>query len=271
MYVDLHIHTDASDGTWDTDELMEQILARDITLFSITDHDTIDNSQKMLETLHTYPEYTGRFVIGAEVSCTWQETLYHITAYDFDPTYEPFQELLVSNSRILREYNDATIEALSQAMPTVDYAKYLGYQHDRKRGGWKGLNFLLDESVIQELPEFFTLIQHVDRRTNFRDPETVLATIRAGGGHPFMAHPAAVYREGLMPEADLQQWIEFGIAGLECYSTYCSLEESQEYVNLCKKHGVGISAGSDCHGTFILKRRIGHPRVTFDMIDVPFL
>ena len=119
--------------------------------------------------------------------------------------------------------------------------------------------------------EFFTLIQHVDRRTNFCDPASVLATIKGAGGHPFMAHPAAVYREGLMPEADLQQWIEFGIAGLECYSTYCSLEESQEYVNLCQKHGVGISAGSDCHGTFILKRRIGHPRVTFDMIDVPFL
>ena len=32
-------------------------------------------------------------------------------------------------------------------MPAVDYAKYLDYQHDCKRGGWKGLNFLLDEGI----------------------------------------------------------------------------------------------------------------------------
>ena len=156
--------------------------------------------------------------------------------------------------------------------PTMfDYAKYRDYQHDCKRGGWKGLNFLLDEGVIQELPEFFSLLRQVDLTPVFRDPETVLSIIRQAGGHPFMAHPAAVYRQGLMPEGDLQQWIEFGIAGLECYSTYCSLDVAQEYVNLCRKYDIGISAGSDCHGTFILKRQLGRPSVTVDMIKVPFL
>jgi predicted metal-dependent phosphoesterase TrpH len=270
MYVDLHIHTDVSDGTWDTDELMPRILAADISLFSITDHDAILNSYKMSQTINSYPEFHGRFVIGAEASCTWKGTLYHITAYDFDPTNIAFQELLFTNTRILQQYNDATIEALSQMLPGFDYEKYLAYRHNPKHGGWKGLNFMLDEGVIQNLSEFFTLLNKVDHTMEFPDPDTVISTIRDAGGHAFMAHPKAVYRDHMMPETDLRQWIEFGIAGLECYSTYCTLEEAEEYVKLCQKHNLCISAGSDCHGTFILERRLGHPRVTPDMVNLPF-
>ncbi len=271
MYVDLHIHTAASDGTWDTAELMQQILAANISLFSITDHDTLKNSCIMRETLETYSDFHGQFVIGAEVSCTWNDVIYHITAYDFDPTNTPFLNLLAVNNEVMREYNDKAIHAISTMIPACDYDKYLAYEHNPKRGGWKGLSFLLDEGIIHQLSEFFDLVRTVDRKTTFRDPETVIATIRNAGGHAFMAHPKAVYREQMMPEVDVHQWIEFGITGLECYSTYCTLEEAEEYVKLCRKHKLGISAGSDCHGTFLLERRIGHPRATPDMVDVPFL
>lgn len=270
MYVDLHIHTDVSDGTWDTNELMTHILAADISLFSITDHDAILNSYKMSQTLDAYPDFQGQFVIGAEVSCTWNDALYHITAYNFDPTNVAFQELLNTNTQTLQQYNDATIETLSTMLPGFDYEKYRAYRHNPKHGGWKGLNFMLDEGIIQHLSEFFEWLRKIDHTVMFRDPETVITTIRNAGGYAFMAHPKAVYRDHMMPEVDLRQWIEFGIAGLECYSTYCTLEEAEEYVKLCQKHNLYTSAGSDCHGTFILERRLGHPRVTPDMVNLPF-
>ncbi len=271
MYADLHIHTAASDGTWDTAELMEQILAADISLFAITDHDTVKNSRIMHETLDAYTEFQGQFVIGTEVSCTWNSVMYHITAYNVDPANAPLLDLLATNRQELRNYNDIAIRAISAMKPAFDYDQYLAYEHNPKRGGWKGLSFLLDEGIIQNLAEFFELIGSIDRATTFRDPETVIATIRNAGGYAFMAHPKAVYCEQMIPEADVQQWIDFGITGLECYSTYCTAEEAQEYATLCRKYNLGISAGSDCHGTFIAERRLGHPQVTPDMIDVPFL
>ena len=271
MYVDLHIHTAASDGTWDTAELMEQLLAADISLFSITDHDTIKNSRVMHETLDAYTEFQGQFVLGTEVSCTWNSALYHITAYNVDPYNGPLLDLLSANRQELRKYNDVTIKAIGERKPALDYEQYLAYEHNPKRGGWKGLSYLLDEGIIRDLAEFLQLMRAIDWTTTFRDPETVIATIRKAGGYAFMAHPKAVYRDHMMPESDVRQWLDFGISGLECYSTYCTAEEAQEYVKLCRKYKLGISAGSDCHGTFIAERRLGHPQVTPDMIDVPFL
>ena len=78
--VDLHIHTTASDGTWTVQELLEFIIKRNIKIFSITDHDTIKNSLKML--YNTPNEIC--YCIGVEVSCTYKDQEYHITTYDFD-------------------------------------------------------------------------------------------------------------------------------------------------------------------------------------------
>jgi predicted metal-dependent phosphoesterase TrpH len=271
MYVDLHIHTDASDGTWDLDALMTRIIANNITFFSITDHDTIKNSQKMLKNIGSYQEYQGNFIIGAEVSCTYREVTYHLTAYAFDPGNAALQTLLDTNLRILHAYNDATIKALSKMHPGIDYGKYLAYQFDKKKGGWKGLNFLLDEGVIHTISEFFDLLVDVDEKMEFSDPVTVITTIRKAGGFPFLAHPSARRNGERMPEEELKQWIDLGVAGIECYSTYCSLEDAQAYVQFCREHDLYISAGSDCHGTFILERKLAHPPVTLEMVNLPFV
>lgn len=271
MYVDLHIHTDASDGTWTIDELMAQIIASNISCFSITDHDTIENSKKMFKKIDAYREYQGRFIIGAEVSCTYRQTTYHLTAYAFDPDNATFQSLLDTNLRILHAYNDATIKALSKMLPGIDYGKYLEYDYDTRQGGWKGLNFLLDEGVVQTIAEFFALLDKVDENMEFSDPATVITTIREAGGFPFLAHPSARRNGERMPEEELKQWIDLGVAGIECYSTYCSLEDAQAYARFCREHDLYISAGSDCHGTFIPERKLAHPPVTLNMIHVPFV
>lgn len=91
--VDMHIHTTASDGTWTVEEVLELIIKNNIKVFSITDHDTIENSVKML---HSIPNNNG-YVIGAEISCTYNDEEYHITAYDFDCENSKLNELLKFN------------------------------------------------------------------------------------------------------------------------------------------------------------------------------
>ena len=45
MYIDLHMHTTASDGAWTRSELLDLLAKCNITTFAVTDHDTIQNSQ----------------------------------------------------------------------------------------------------------------------------------------------------------------------------------------------------------------------------------
>ena len=45
MYIDLHMHTTASDGAWTRSELLDLLAKYNITTFAVTDHDTTQNSQ----------------------------------------------------------------------------------------------------------------------------------------------------------------------------------------------------------------------------------
>lgn len=271
MYVDLHIHTTASDGTWDCDELMTEIRQAQISLFAITDHDTLENSYKMLNEIHTYHEYQGRFISGVEVSCTDQGKLFHLTSYGVDPTNAALLELLAANRQTQQVYNETILRTLCQRDARIDYAKYEAYQYNRKRGGWKGLNFLLDEGLVADVNTFIQLMRTVDIPIVFRDPVTVIMTIRNAGGYPFLAHPTISWKGQQMPADALKRWIDMGIAGVECYSSYCSVEDSQVYAEFCRKHDLWISTGSDCHGTFVPGRTLGAPYMTVDRLNLGFL
>ena len=48
MYIDLHMHTTASDGAWTRSELLNLLAEYNITTFAVTDHDTTQNSQPMI-------------------------------------------------------------------------------------------------------------------------------------------------------------------------------------------------------------------------------
>jgi 3',5'-nucleoside bisphosphate phosphatase len=271
VYVDLHIHTTASDGTWDCDELIAELRQVKVSLFSITDHDTVKNSRAMLATIHTHHEFQGRFVVGAEISCTWQNRLYHLTAYNFDPDNARLLGLLEGNRQIQLAYNTAIMQALSERDGRLDLAKFRAYQYNRKRGGWNGLNFLLDEGIFRSVEEYLRVTRSLDFSITFPDPSVVIDTIRTAGGVAFLAHPTASWRGQRMPDAELDRWLELGLTGVECYSSYCSPEHSQAYVQFCRQRQAAISTGSDCHGTFVPERGLGQPHITLDQLNLPFL
>ncbi len=269
MYVDLHIHTNSSDGTWDVDQVLMNIRDNNIGMFSITDHDTIENSALMACKLD---ENDVKYVPGVEISCTYMNREHHIIAYAFDCRNLALLSLLETNQRLRREFNDTTIRLLAKIRPDVDYATYDAYQYERSRGGWKPLNFLFDKRVIATLPEYFQLLKELGQSLVFHaDPVSVIRTIQEAQGAAFLAHPNAYFRGDKMPDEELKKWMNFGISGIECYSSYCSLQDAEEYAKFCRRNNLFISGGSDCHGTFILSRKLRNPKITLDMLNLGFL
>ena len=130
---------------------------------------------------------------------------------------------------------------------------------------------MIDEGIVQNTSEFFQLTRDLENPLVFTDPVNVITIIWESGGFPFLAHPSAYFQGERMSDEQLKKWIEFGIAGIECYSSYSSLQDAREYVKFCQKHNLQISAGSDCHGTFILERKLANPKVTLDMLNLGFL
>lgn len=265
--VDMHIHTNASDGTWTIEELLELIIKNDIKLFSITDHNTIENSIKMLSSIPKNINY----VIGAEISCTYNMEEYHITAYDFDYRNTELKDLIEFNQMQIKEYNDRIIKFVKETDRIKDISDYFSYQYDRKRGGWESLNYLLDNNIVKDINEYFEIIKLSNEKLYFKNPKEVIDIIKNAGGYPFLAHPSAYKKGDKLPVEILKEWKDLGISGIECFSPYLGrIEDGDYYVKFCNENNLLISAGSDCHGEFN-DRVLGIPKVNSDKIKLDFI
>ena len=264
MLVDLHIHTNASDGTWDRHELIEKLSENNIGLFSVTDHDTIENSRALIDELEGY---SLKCTIGVEISCSYQGKTYHVAAYSFDANNTSLLQLLKENRRVRDDNEARMIRLLAVDNASVDYFKYKNYQYERNRGGCKSLNFLLDLGLIKDSFEHCNLLEKLGNSRIFKNPETIISTVKKAQGISFMAHPNVYFQGPNLPTKQLKKWIDFGISGIECYYSRPGLVMAENYVRFCKKNNLLISGGSDCHGTF-LSRKLGNPRITLDMLNM---
>ena len=82
---------------------------------------------------------------------------------------------------------------------------------------------------------------------------------------PILAHPgASLHHKGVSDET-LRPFLEWGVAGLECYSQYHDEPTTRFCLDWCARHDLLVTGGSDCHGGFV-KRELGVPAVdTADM------
>lgn len=265
--VDMHIHTTASDGTWTVEELLEHIIESNIKLFSITDHDNIESSIKMLDSV---PDDIG-YIMGTEISCTYNNQEYHIIAYDFDFRNHELNELIQFNRKQRKEFNTKVIEFVKQTGKIEDITDYFSYKYDSKRGGWESLNYLLDKDIIKDMGEYFKIVNSSDEELCFKSPKEVIEIIKSAGGYPFLAHPSAYVKGDNLSIKILNEWKDYGICGIECYSPYLkSMEDADYYIKFCNENNLMISVGSDCHGEFN-DRTLGIPKVHIDKLNLDFI
>src|SRR5512139_1207606 len=99
--VNLHCHSNLSDGYLSPEAVAEQMAAADVRCAALTDHDTIAGLARFRDTL-------ARFGIGCisgvEISARVQDRDVHLLAYGFDPEHPAIRQLLES----LRPQGDAS-------------------------------------------------------------------------------------------------------------------------------------------------------------------
>ena len=266
MRIDLHMHTTASDGTLTNSELVSLLGDHDIERFSVTDHDTIESSLRM----GAIAARAGLdFVLGAEFSSTFEGKEYHILSYRFDPDHPAIQELLANHQDIRVNGDLEGVEYLASRHDEIDATEYASYDYDRSRGGWKSYNYVLDKGAASDIPGYLALFAERPRQFVFSHPSEVTGAVNAAGGLCILAHPSAYVYGDLLPESTMEQFIEFGVSGFECYTPYRRDAEGQQYyANFCRQHGVRVSAGSDLHGAFTPDRKLADPPITTEMIDM---
>jgi len=259
MRVDLHIHSQASDGTWTPIELVANVRTAGIELFAVIDHDSVDS---VAECGALALGAGLRFIRGVEISSTLDGNLYHILGYGIDPANDSLQQILYENQRRHDAIDMECLQILKRDGFPVDLEDYETYTNDRSRGGWKALNYLIDLRLCTGVDDYFNRLFGTHRPMPFpvfQAPAEILETIAAAGGVPILAHPGAQWVNS--DERILEEFLRMGLRGLECYTSYHKPEVTARFADWCRRRGLLITGGSDCHGDYTAGRKLGIPIV----------
>ena len=94
----------------------------------------------------------------------------------------------------------------------------------------------------------------------FPHPADAVAVIREAGGEPILAHPSASLHQVGVTEETLRPFLDFGIAGLECYACTHDEATTRFCLDWCERRDLLITGGSDSHGG-VVGRELGLPVV----------
>jgi predicted metal-dependent phosphoesterase TrpH len=259
MYLraDLHLHTTASDGCWPPETLIAEVRQAGIGLFAVTDHDSLGSLARAAELAC---KNDLRFLPGVELSSRLNGQVYHLLAYGIDPTDPDLNAFVKANETHLFGSSDEAVRLLIDAGYPISLDDYATYTWDRRRGGWKGLNFLIDHGLCGDVHDYFGRLFGGDLahpEAAFSPPAEAISVAQAAGGTVILAHPGASLYNGLN-ETRLDELVDMGLQGLECFATYHDPMATRRFLDYCRSRDLLITGGSDSHGGFA-GRTLGVP------------
>lgn len=269
VQVDMHMHTVASDGTQTPAELLNEIKEKDIKVFAITDHDSVENVREMM-TLTEATDIT--YIPGVEISTTYKGKEIHLLTYGIEPENEGLLHVLSENIQVREVFNLKIIKHVKTLKGNVSVEDYLTYNRDPSWGGWKAENYLREIGAIHHLGDLFDMLGSMEERMTFKGPDEIIPVLKSLGAKIVLAHPPAYYGGEALSMEFLDYFKELGVDGIECFSPYYKEEtQSEYYTSYCKKNNLMISCGSDYHGVFIATRHLGYPEKYLDELSIEAL
>lgn len=247
--IDLHIHTNCSDGQFSPEETMRLAWKAGVTVAAVTDHDTVSGVAPAAKAA----QQNGiRFFAGIEISVQGEAEL-HILGYGIDPENpeliafcQKFQEQRAARAvRIVDYLIECGAPVTLEEVRRCNAGKISGRPHFAKALVEKGYASSIQDAFARYLttPAFYA---HVERPKPL--PEKGIAMIRKAGGVAVLAHPYLLRMEPSRLETLLVQLKTYGLQGIEAYYSRHTAEQTQQYLQLARRHDLLVTCGSDFHG-----------------------
>ena len=250
LNVDLHCHSNVSDGTLSPSALAARAVANGVDVWALTDHDELDG---LAEAREAAADLGLKFVAGVEISITWAGTTVHIVGLGIDENHSELREGLASvrGGRASRGLEIAAqLEAVGirgafeGAMKFADNPDMLGRTHFAR--------FLVESGVRATVGEVFQSFL-VEGKPGFvphrwATLEQSVRWIRAAGGRAVIAHPGRYPFSELQFTMLVEQFRQLGGEGVEVVTGSHQPAQYDEYARFARRNGLLASRGSDFHG-----------------------
>ncbi len=244
MRVDLHVHTNASDGLLAPGELVRAVRAAQVEVFSVTDHDTVD----ALDEAKRAADAAGlTLVTGIELSAYWGAVEFHILGYFLDPANAALRAFLDTTREARRTRLHAMLNRLHAMGMQIPPEDVLARARNGNVGRPHLARALVERGFVGSADEAFDRYLGADRPAYVPRPDVsvgeAIRVIGAAGGIASLAHPGLHNRDEAIPDL-----VAAGLAAIEVYHPKHPFGRARRYRRLAQRHGLLVTGGSDFHG-----------------------
>jgi len=260
--IDLHVHTNHSDGLKSATEMIRIAAERGLAAVAITDH---DGTSALAEAQEAGAKWKVEIIPGIEISAYYQGYETHILGYYIDPHFLPLENFAKKfrlhraerAKEILRKLNQQGIHIPFELLQARANGSCIGRPHIA--------DLLVEEGFVFSFQEAFSKYLAEKRpayvaKLRF-EAEQAIQLIQQAGGLAFLAHPAVG-----VPDEVIQQLARQGLDGLETLHPKHHPDQVAHYQELVRQFGMVETGGSDCHGG-----RMGESMLGYMMVPYAFL
>jgi len=268
MIIDLHIHSQTSDGAFTVVEIFKEAKLRNIEFMSITDHDSIgcqETALKLAETARI------RYVSGVELNVTFSHPTYNkgkpvaldFLGYQFDTKNKALANKLQQMAKYREERAEKILHNLNAEFEKEGNEQLTKRDFEEIQASVDGVfgrphiaDYLVKKGIVSNRQEAFD--KYLVRCNVPKFPlylEEAAKLVRNAGGKIVLAHPNDPHGTSLakltesLPEqtAIIEESMLSCIDGVECWHSRNDAQTTNHYVKFAKKHGLIMTGGSDCH------------------------
>ena len=249
--IDLHTHTNCSDGTDSPRELVNKAIVQGLDVLGISDHDTTSGWKEATETLRG----SLKLALGSEISCLTTDGIsVHMLGLLFDPEHAEMQQVLEETRdgrlpRMRKMIEKMRAEGMDISMADVEQAMPAGATMGRPHLA----DALVAKKIVKSRDEAFVDLLHNESRFYVSHaaptPAEAIALIRRAGGVAVIAHPFASHRGQILKAEDFSDLVAAGLNGIEVDHRDQNPDERAMLRSIAKELDLVVTGSSDYHGT----------------------
>jgi 3',5'-nucleoside bisphosphate phosphatase len=216
-----------------------------VRVLAVTDHDSTSGIAEAQAAAAAHPGL--RIVPGIEINCDVEGAELHVLGYFLDLEAPWFQAFLTGQRAERRARVHRILEKLAALNVFVDAEDVFSLVREGSAGRPHIAQAMVHRGYVRSVKEAFDRFLHnggpasAPRRR--LTPEEAVVIIRKARGVPVLAHPGLAKRDQLIPAL-----VDAGLMGIETYYPEHSGGQTQAYLEMCGRHGLVATGGSDYHG-----------------------
>ena len=271
MRADLHVHSNASDGTEPPAEVMRRAAQAGLDVVALTDHDTVAGHAEARRALAGSLAGSLTLLPGTELSCRLsgprgQHSL-HLLAYLFDADHPDLAAELgrIRDDRVLRAR--AMVSRLADLGVDITWDQVAAIAGPAVVGRPHIARAMAGSGAVASPREAFTRDWIADGGRAYvgryaLEPVHAIGLVRDAGGVAVLAHPRAG-RDWVVSDEEIGRLAAAGLAGVEVFHPDQPAAERAGLLALAHDLGLVATGGSDDHGS-LTGHRIGGETVAAD-------